>query len=68
MEFNEDVAPQLPLAAETETGVEESIAPEAEPELSSRSEQPEPGGVPQSTQQSDHYALRRRVVPPYRYH
>ena len=67
MEFSEDVAPQPPLAAEPETGVEESVAPEAEPELSPRSEQPEPGGEPQSTRQSDRYPLRRRVVPPDRY-
>ena len=64
MEFSEDVAPQPPLAA---TGVEESVAPEVEPELSSRSEQPEPGGEPQSTRQSGCYPLRRRVVPPDRY-
>ena len=47
MEFSEDVAPQLPPAAKIETGVEEGVAPEAEPELSA--EQPEPGGEPQST-------------------
>ena len=46
MEFSEDVAPQLPPAAKTETRVEESVVPEAEPELSSRSEQPEPGSEP----------------------
>ena len=63
MEFSEDVAPQPPLVAETETGVEESVTQGAEPELSSRSEQPEPGGEPQSRP----YPLRRRVVPPDRY-
>ena len=67
MEFSEDVAPQPPLAAETEMGVEESVTRGAEPELSSRSEQPEPGGEPQITQQSGCYPLRRRVVPPDRY-
>ena len=65
MEFSEDVVPQPPPAAETESGVEESVAPEGEPEPSS--EQPEPGGEPQSTRQSDRYPLRRRVVPPDRY-
>ena len=67
MEFSEDIAPQPPLAAKTETGVEESVAPEAEPELSSRSEQPEPGDEPQSTRQSGRYPLRRRVVCPVCY-
>ena len=67
MEFSEDVAPQLPLVAKTEMGVEESVTQGAEPELSSRSEQPEPGGEPQSTRQSGRYPLRRRVVPPDRY-
>ena len=44
MEFSEDVAPQSPPAAKIETGVEESVAPEAEPEPSA--DQPEPGGDP----------------------
>ena len=34
MEFSEDVAPQSPPAAKIETGVEENVAPEAEPEPS----------------------------------
>ena len=58
MEFSEDVAPQ-PLPA-AETGVEESVAPEVEPDLSA--EQLEPGGEPQLIRQSGRYPLRRRVV------
>ena len=65
MEFSGDVAPQAPPAAEAETGMEEIIAPEAEPELSA--EQLEPGCEPQLIQQSGRYPLRRRVVPPNRY-
>ena len=45
MEFSKDVASQLPPAAKTETGAEESIAPGGEPELSA--EQLEQGGEPQ---------------------
>ena len=65
MEFSEDVAPQPPPAAEAETGVEESTAPETEPELSA--ELQEPGHEPQLIRQSGHYPLRSRVVPPNRY-
>ena len=65
MEFSEDVALQPPPAAKTQTIVEESVAPEAEPEPIS--EQPEPGGEPQLIRQSGRYPLRRRVVPPDRY-
>ena len=51
-----DVAPQLPPAAEAETGMEKSIAPEADPELST--EQLEPSGEPQLIWLSDRYSLR----------
>ena len=45
MESSEDVAPQPPPAAKTETGAEESIAPGSEPELTA--EQLEQGCEPQ---------------------